>query len=199
MSTSWDWKTNISMQKLEISDDAATGTRPPSLTRGAAYQGLQNDSKLYTYGGTSFMANRSFPDWAAPDASTYSLWSYDTVTQSWSQYDVTMASPYRPNRGAFAEATNLGLAFFLNGQIDHGTSSSTGMMGNRTDYLEGLIVIDTYTQTAKNISTDSLGEPRVAGGLQYIESIGVNGILVALGGMRSSGSDNNNMTNGILV
>ena len=57
-------------------------------------------------------------------------------------------------------------------------------MENTTDYLSGMVVLNTLDQSAINISTSTLGAPRVAGGLEYIEGIGKNGVLVALGGVQ---------------
>ncbi|KAF2145392.1 uncharacterized protein K452DRAFT_283752 [Aplosporella prunicola CBS 121167] len=200
MSDSWDWKTNISDRRIEKTQNSGTGTYPPSLARGALFQGPQNDTKIYTYGGTAVMANQSFPGWVQPEVETYTLWSYDTSGQNWQQYDVTSGSPRRPNYGAHAEAPALGLAFFLNGQLDQGSSIVTkDWWKNTTEYLDGLIIVDTVQQTTRNASTKSLGSPRVGGGLQYIENISSNGILVALGGMRSAGARTENSTNGVLI
>lgn len=187
MSDSWDWKTNITQRKVEKSENPSTGTFPPSLMRGAMFQGNHDDLKVYTYGGTSFLANISFPNWEPPDSSTYALWSYDTSTQMWNQYDVTFASLWRPNRGAYAEAPGRSTAFWLNGQIDQGTSNLTYTTGeNKTTYLEGMIVLNTGDQTARNVSTSSLGPARVGGGLHYIEVMGTKHFLLALGGMQKS-------------
>ena len=41
----------------------------------------------------------------------YTLWSYDTNTSNWDQYDVRDDAPLRVNSGASAEAPDLGLAF----------------------------------------------------------------------------------------
>lgn len=97
------------------------------------------------------------------------------------------ASPRRPNRGASAEAPSLGLAFYLNGQIDSGSSLQNSWMKNTTEHLEGMIVLNTVNQSAANVSTATLGSPRVAGGLLFIEQMATNGALVAVGGLQRSG------------
>ncbi|KAF2087703.1 hypothetical protein K490DRAFT_73631 [Saccharata proteae CBS 121410] len=171
MSSSWDWKTDISELTIEKAKNSDTGTLPPSLTRGALFQGPANVTTIYSFGGTSCLANTTFSGYYVSD-----------------QYDVTAASPRRPNRGAYAEAPALGPGFWLNGEIDQGSSTTTSNMGNETEYLQGMLVIDLVGQIAKNISTTSLGQPRVGGGLQFIDGLGDNGVLVALGGMWASGA-----------
>ena len=100
----------------------------------------------------------------------------------------------------------------LNGQIDHGSSNVmysvtdyvVGTPSNatkvQTTYLGGLLIIDLLTQKARNVSTETLGVPRVAGGLIHTESFGKSksGTLITFGGMRSTG-DRNTFHNGALV
>ncbi|OJD36009.1 cell wall anchored protein [Diplodia corticola] len=154
-----------------------------------ALQASSDASKIYTYGGTTFLGNTSFPGWTPAESDTYSLWSYDTSTHAWDQYDITKSSPLRPNRGSSAEAPALGLSFYLNGQIDAGSSAVAGAsMNNDTEFLDGMIVLDTVNVSSQNLSTATLGNPRVAGGLQFIEAIGERGALVAIGGLQRSGN-----------
>lgn len=189
------------------------GSNPPNMVRGALWRGLANDSRLYTFAGSTFLANQSDPDWRPPGFDDYSLWSYDTSLMTWGQYDVSYAIPRRPNWGAWTEAIPIGLGFFLNGQVDRGSSYVLytmleyvgGTLSNATDnqitYLGGMAIVDLVTQTARNVSTESLGAPRVAGGLIHSPRFGKtkNGTLIALGGMRSADERNNTFTNGILV
>lgn len=108
---------------------------------------------------------------------------------AWNQYDIFKASPYRPSRGLSAEAPDQSLAFYLNGQIDNGSSSSTTTLGDgQAVALPGMVVVDTTTQEARNISTgvDKSVSSRAGGGMVYIPSYGVHGILVALGGLSAS-------------
>lgn len=189
MRDNWDWKTNITIQALQKTDNEETGSNPPSLVRGALFEGPGNDSKIYTYGGTTFLGNTSFPGWSPTETNTYSLWSYDTSTHAWDQYDVTKDSPLRPNRGSSAEVPTLGLSFYLNGQVDAGSSSVAGAsLGNDTEFLDGMIVLNTVNVGSQNLSTATLGNPRVAGGLQFIEAIGANGALIAIGGLQRDGN-----------
>ncbi|RYN19986.1 hypothetical protein AA0112_g10885 [Alternaria arborescens] len=151
--------------------------------------------------------------WKLPASDDYSLWSYDTESMSWARYDLTYAVPRRPNWGANAEAWRLGLAFYLNGMVDKGSSIAAytvteyinGTLQNETadhiTYLPGLNIINMTTQVARNVGTDSLGAPRIAGGLVWGSRIGKsgNGTLVAMGGMRSAGQRIDTFSNGVLV
>ena len=199
MRDSWDWRTNISQLSIPKSPNPTTGTSPLSYVRGALFQGRANDSNIYSFGGTTCLANKSFPGWTSQASDQYSLWSYDTSGQIWQQYDVSSSVPRRPNRGAFTGAPDLGLAFYLNGQIDGGSSLVTQHMGNSTEDLQGLIILNTYNQTARNVSATSLGNPRVAGGLQYIGGIGLNGVIIAIGGVENDGTSSSTVTNGSAV
>lgn len=133
------------------------------------------------------MGNQSFEAYTRPDSSAYPLWSYTYgASTPWGQYAGDTA--WMPNHGAATEAIDQGLAFYLNGQIDWGTSSRTFDILPKTDKiyvpLQGMLILDLNKRSAKNISTSKLrgGVPRVGGTMEYIASIGDNGMLVALGG-----------------
>ncbi|KAF2262743.1 hypothetical protein CC78DRAFT_582331 [Lojkania enalia] len=184
----WDWKTNIIIDAIPKNEtNPSTGTLPPSLTRGHMFHGPADDPAVYIYGGTTFMGNRSFAGHIRPDSSTYPLWAYTANSSDypWSQYDVGL--PWMPNHGAAAEAIDQNLGFYLNGQIDWGTSVQTVNFSNTSTYrpLEGMIVLDLQNHTSRNISTPGLGGdgPRVGGTMEYIADVGGSGILIALGGM----------------
>lgn len=192
MVTSWDWKTNITITDEEkTTANPKTGTYPPSLIRGTMFHGPADVEEVFAFGGTTFMGNTSFLGYVAPDTSTYPLWSYsyDSSVQNpnkWNQYDI--GQPWKPNHGAAAEAVDQSLGFYLNGQIDKGTSAATQNFGNDTTvHLGGMLVIDLTSQTSKNISTANITGygPRVGGCMEYIAPVGKNGILVALGGQLS--------------
>jgi hypothetical protein len=190
LSSAWDWKTNISQKALVKNPNPNTGTSPPVKIRGALYQGLTTDPNIYLFGGTTQWINTSFPGWAqpgeapTPDSPQYGLWSYDAENGTWFQYDVTTASPEPPSSGAWTDAPDKGLAFYLNGEVDNGTSSEEWQLGNVKIFQEGLIVLDLAAGTAKNFSTgDVVGNlPRTRGSLSYLPSVGPEGILVAIGG-----------------
>ncbi|KAH9204569.1 hypothetical protein DL95DRAFT_471362 [Leptodontidium sp. 2 PMI_412] len=83
---------------------------------------------------------------------------------------------------------------YVGGKLSNATN-------NQATYLGGMIIIDLLTQTARNVSTVTLGAPRVAGGLVHTRRFGKteNGTLVAFGGMQSRGGRNTTFTNGILI
>ena len=62
----------------------------------------------------------------------------------------------RPAGGAYAEAPDQGKAFWLHSYIDNGTSKSLERWEGLLQYVDGLIIVDTETQTATNVSTISL-------------------------------------------
>jgi hypothetical protein len=185
LSSSWDWKTNISILGLTKTANPNTGTSPPSLLRGGMYQGGVGDPNIYIFGGTTSQLNGSFSS-TYPDPSTYSLWSFDTTSQTWNQHDVTSTVPTRASRGAYAEAEDQGLAFYFNGQKDAGSDTETTGMNNNTQGLEGLIVVNLTDSsvTARNLSTASINQTSaaVSSELVYIPQVGEKGILVEMGG-----------------
>lgn len=200
MSTSWDWKSNVSIIKVNKTANPQTGTFPPLVGHAALYRGNESDNNIYLYGGTVDFTNTKFPGWQYPTSNQYSLWSYDTVAKIWDQYDVTLNAPERPASGAHAEAPELGLAFWLNGEIDTGSDNNLALIQEFERYLDGFIVIDTNMQTAMNVSTASLDRtPRIGGGLAYISGIGSKGIVVAIGGITRSVADNSNSSTGTYV
>ncbi|KAF2182846.1 hypothetical protein K469DRAFT_669317 [Zopfia rhizophila CBS 207.26] len=184
---SWDWKTNISYIALEETPNPKTGTGVRHSIRGTMYQGPANDSSIYTYAGTSFRGNESFPTkdtnyYSIYYSDQYALWSFNNDSQVWDQYDIQQA--WTPSYGAAAEAPDQALAFYLNGQTDNGTSSQTLYDGDDQTTLDGMIVIDMVKHSSRNISTAGIKDyqPRVGGGMQYVPGVGDNGVLVALGG-----------------
>ncbi|KAF2812788.1 uncharacterized protein BDZ99DRAFT_495966 [Mytilinidion resinicola] len=179
LNETWNWWTNITEAKLNKTENPASG-----LIRGASYQGPPDDSRIWTFGGTSFEGNTSFPGWHTMQSSATPLWSFDTNTKEWSPFS---AGPLveEPNYGLSAEAPDQGLAFYLNGQIDNGTRFTTNDLGNNTLNLPGMVVINLANQTFANISTPGLNEstyPRAGGSMGYVPGLGRSGILVALGG-----------------
>ncbi|KAL9120371.1 MAG: hypothetical protein Q9187_003073 [Circinaria calcarea] len=190
LSKSWDWKTNISetyINKTGIANVIST----PALSRGALYGGMDNDTNIYLYGGTTSYINTSDPAWQPPTSSRYSLFSYDTASGNVAQFNISGESPYRPSSGAYATAPDQGLAFYLGGEVNSGSSIETQILGDTNKFfLDGMIVIDTNTRTASNLSTTKVadGVPRTYASMQYIPGVGENGILVHLGGSDMNGN-----------
>ena len=184
VSTSWDWKANISETATNITANPTTGSIPPQVVRGTLYQGNQSDDTVYLYGGTTSSAKTNFPGWQAAVAPTYSLWSYDTKSTQWSQFDISQNAPNRPSNGAAAEAVEQGLAFFFNGELDSGSASDSGIISGNNVFISGMVVINTNDQTARNLSTAQVSADlaRARGRMQYIPGVGKNGILVLIGG-----------------
>jgi hypothetical protein len=168
------------------------------------FHGPADTTEIYRYGGTTYMGNRSFPGYTWPDASTYSLWTYnyDTADYPWAQYDISQ--PWIANHGAAAEAIDQSLGFYLNGQTDWGTSVITLNILNSTDLykpLPGMLVLNFTDNTSNNISTSKLrgNAPRVGGGMEYFPDVGAMGVLVALGGQINNATAWANDTKGELV
>jgi hypothetical protein len=74
------------------------------------------------------------------------------VSNAWTQYDLFSSAPERPSYGASAEASDLGLAFYMNGMITNWSSPTTSYLGNNTVFLEGMVVIDLKNQKASHCS-----------------------------------------------
>lgn len=94
------------------------------------------------------------------------------------------------------------LSFYLNGQVDSGSSSQTKNLDSSTSIFQpGMIVINHDTQTAKNISTDALvgKKPRIRGAMQYIVAMGDKGLIVLIGGTEKTVSDTTDRGLGELV
>lgn len=185
LSTSWDWKANISETATNVTANPRTGSVPPQVISGTLYQGTQDDDSIYLYGGTTSYANVSFPGWQGPVVPTYSLWSYDPESAQWSQFDVSQNAPYRPSNGAAAEAVDQGLAFYFNGELDNGSSGQElGIIAGANVFVGGMVVINTTDQTARNLSTAQVSADlaRARGRMQYIPGVGEKGIVVLIGG-----------------
>ena len=121
---------------------------------------------------------------AGSRSSTYSLWSLDTKSTQWSQFDVSHNAPYRPSNGAAAEAVDQSLAFYFNGELDSGSLQQMEIISGTNIFLSGMIVINTTDQTARNLSTVQV-DPNLArarGRMQYISGVSEKGILVLIGG-----------------
>lgn len=152
--------------------------------RGGLFEG-PDDENIWLYGGTTSWWNTSFPGIQFPQSDYYSLWSYNTSDQLWMEHSVYNDAPLRPSSGAYAEAPELGLAFYFNGEIDSGSSKETQSLGtDQKIFLEGMIVLNLTDGTARNISTTAVSGslPRSRGVLEYVPGYGEKGILVAIGG-----------------
>ena len=201
MTTSWDWKKNISQVLIERTANPNTGTPPPQVVRGALYQGAPDDPNIYLYGGTTSFLNTSFPNYTDPYTNQYSLWSYDTGKDTWNQFDVTRNARLRPNSGGWTDAPDLGLAFYFNGKIDNGSEPGTASLDDRDQFLGGMVVLDTKTRQVKNVSTDAVspGTGRVRSQMVYLPAVGKKGSLVVIGGGTKDVGDLSDTEMGTLV
>ena len=103
----------------------------------------------------------------------------------WSQYDISSVAPYRPSNGAYAEAPEQSLAFYLNGEINNGSAPGIGLAPGVNAFLTGMIVINTTDQTARNISTADVtgNRPRARAQMQLLPNVGQRGAIVLIGGI----------------
>ncbi|KAL8802228.1 MAG: hypothetical protein Q9182_003948 [Xanthomendoza sp. 2 TL-2023] len=202
LSKPWDWKTNVSMKALLKPGKPEIDVTPPVTYRGALFFGSNADPNIYLWGGTTSKANTSFPGFIGPLPITFTMWSFNIVSQVWNHYDMTHDIQYRPSSGAFAEARDQHRSFWLNGQVDAGSQTQTTRLDSSTKiFQEGLIIIDHSNQTAKNVSTKSLvgNKPRTRGRMQYLSTIGANGIIVLIGGNQKVVTDTTDRSLGDLV
>ncbi|KAL9590222.1 MAG: hypothetical protein Q9203_000950 [Teloschistes exilis] len=202
LSKPWDWKTNVSIKALAKPGMPVLPTSPPVVSRGAFYYGSDNDPNIYLWGGTTSKANPSFPGFIGPLPITFTMWSFNTHSHVWDHYDLSDSVPYRASSGAYAEVRDQHRSFYLNGQVDSGSSTQTMSLSLDTKiFQEGMIVIDHSNQTAKNISTKGLvgDKPRTRGRMQYISGLGSHGILVLIGGNEKNVTDTKDQSLGDLV
>lgn len=193
MSSSWDWQTNISQHALEKTMAVNTNGATPFLVRGSIFQGPSNDTKLYMFGGSTTYENNSFPGFVGPTSDRHPLYSYDHSASQWNAIDLSSYDIIRPASGATAEAPDLGLGFWYNGQLDSGSSTQSQNLGDGViKFMMGMTVLDFYHGSARNLSTDAVSDqPRVRGKMVYIPGIGQRGILVLVGGGEKGAGYNN--------
>lgn len=200
MRSSWDWKNNISIAVKDKIPDPSTGIEPPLVVRGALFSGSSLDTNIYLYGGTTTYLNTSLPTLEKPTSSQYALWSFDTVNGSWVPYNMTSDVPNRPAGGAYAEASDRGLTFYLNGFVNDKEKDGLEGTSSFLQYLDGLVMIDTQSHTATNFSTASLRRfPRAKGSMVYIPDEGSQGILMAMGGVTKPSDDDSVSNEGDFV
>ncbi len=190
-----------SEKAFSITPNPTTRPLPPQVVRGTIYHGSQGDDRIYLYGGTTSYLNTSFPEWQPPTPSTYTLWSYDTKSRQWTQYNIEQSAPYRPSNGAAAEAVDQGLAFYFNGELDIGSSQGIDIANDTSVFVSGMIVINTTDQTARNLSTGqvSIDLARARGRMLYVPNVGEKGILVLIGGSIFPPNQLNNVKSGNFV
>ncbi|KAL8735875.1 MAG: hypothetical protein Q9181_002653 [Wetmoreana brouardii] len=102
--------------------------------------------------------------------------------------DSSVTAPIRPSSGAYAEAPEQSLAFYLNDEINNGSAAGLGFAAGTSAFLTGMIVINTTDQTARNLSTAEVTgyNPWARAQMQYVPGVGEKGIVVLLGGSRKA-------------
>lgn len=125
---------------------AATGNVVPQVQNAALFQGSPSDSKVYLYGGVTPTINTSFPNWQTDTTDQYTLWGLETTTMEWTQYDIFDNVPNRPSYGAYADAPDLGLGFYLNGRLTSNSEIDSEGLGTTVTSLNGLVVLDLSKQ-----------------------------------------------------
>ncbi|KAL9115470.1 MAG: hypothetical protein Q9227_000791 [Pyrenula ochraceoflavens] len=189
MSQSWDAQKSLPASTVPKAPAPGTGKMPPSLVQGALFQGTSSESRLFAYGGTTYNANMSFEGFEPNNPMGGALWSYDTATKSWFEFSQDNVT-YRPNWAAAAEAPELGLGFYLEGQVDIIT---TTIIGKEKLPVSGLAIVDTLNHNTRNVSTEAFtsNNPRRGGSLVYIPSVGSKGSLILLGGIVAGSPEQN--------
>ncbi|KAJ9607384.1 hypothetical protein H2200_008457 [Cladophialophora chaetospira] len=185
MSASWDWKTNVSISQYgKTESGSVAGMKwPVNIHDGALFGGLNDSSSLTMFGGSTSGFNQSFPNYLVPPDTRYGIWTYDIDGDLWTAVDTSGVLDTIPSWGASAEAPDQGVAFYVGGQIDGGTANSTQFLGDDTVGVPGMVVIETGTNTIKNITgLSAIKTNRQGGGLVYVDNFGKSGVLVLIGG-----------------
>jgi hypothetical protein len=185
MTSSWDWKTNVSISQFarQESGSVAGMKWPVNVHDGALYGGAVDSSTLTMFGGTTSGFNESFPNYLIPPDTRYGIWSYDIEGDLWTAVDTSDSLDTIPSWGASAEVPERNLAFYVGGQFDEGTASSTQYLENSTVGVSGMVVIETTTNTVKNITgLSAIKTNRQGAGLVYVPNFGKAGMLVLIGG-----------------
>ncbi|KAF2093704.1 hypothetical protein NA57DRAFT_61407 [Rhizodiscina lignyota] len=185
MSDSWDWKVNVTEKAIPKTTPPSSLNSVPNMLRGAAFSAPANDPKIYIFGGSNFTLNSSFENYTGPLSDTNALWSFDPTVSEWQQHEFSGASPARPNRGAWADVSDQGLGFFLNGYYDSGTSTGYEYLHNGTIGQTGMAMVNTTDLSySRNFSTSQIYglEPTYGAAMAYVPGLGRKGSLIVVGG-----------------
>ncbi|KAM3067597.1 hypothetical protein ACMFMG_000089 [Clarireedia jacksonii] len=199
MNESWTWQsgsTNLPMVSEQVLFPVPSDNVPSVVVSGALFSGSINDNALYLYGGTQQSMNTSFYSYSESNSIDQTLLSYDISGKQWQSINVSSTNLQKSSYGASADVPDQGIGFYFNGEINNGTSADTASIPAYNSIpLEGMVMIDTVSNTSRNISTSAIdGNARIGAILQYVPGVGEKGILVQFGGRyREAGV----MTNGI--
>ncbi|KIW44883.1 uncharacterized protein PV06_03321 [Exophiala oligosperma] len=156
---------------------------PINVHDASLFAGKNDSTTLHMFGGTTSGFNESFRYFEVAPTTQYAVWSYDMRDDTWLAVDTSGALDTIPSWGASTEVPDLGLAFFVGGQIDSGTADTTQNLGDETIGVGGMVVINTTTNNVKNLTVDeSVRSNRQGAGMVYVANFGESGVLVLLGG-----------------
>ncbi len=190
MSTSWDWKTDFPQKEISKLRDSTGNLLVPDMSRGTLFPDPSNPNKFWLFGGSTAIDNMTFVGWQWPQPGADSLWSYDSLNNSWTAYNMSKYGIDKPASGASTSIPEKGLAFWFNGMQDNGSSAETTVLQGATRFLSGMVVLDLNNQTARNLSTAAVSsEARVRGQMVHVPLPGSDGILVLIGGGQKPTSD----------
>ena len=189
MSKPWDAQYSLPASTVQKTAAAGIGATPPSLVQGALFQDSSEGPMVFAYGGTTPTINASFPGYTPNNPKGAALFAYDTSSKGWFQFSQDNTT-YRPNFGAAAEAPELGLGFYFNGQID---VLQTTAIGKDKTPVEGMIIVDAGNHNTRNVTTSGFtgGNTRRGGSMQYVPSVGSKGSLVMVGGIAAGTPEQN--------
>jgi Kelch motif len=189
MTASWDWKSNVTINGLTKKESGSVSGMPwpVNINNGALYGGTSDSNTLWSFGGTTSSFNQSFPYFEIPPTQQYAIWAYDLNAETWAAIDTSSNGINIPSYGASAESEELGLAFYVGGQIDSGTSNTTAYLDNNTIPLNGMVVLDTASYNVVNISVPAnINGDRTGAGMVYVNTLGKEGVLALVGGETTS-------------
>lgn len=175
------------------------GNPIPILSNGGLLCSGAGDDQFYLLGGTTTQVNQTWPYSQQPLTPVTSLWSYNSLQKSWTEYSQSPDLGSKVNKAACFGASDQELGFCVGGQVDEGSSDATKDFGDFAYMVEGLQILFTNNQTMRNISAKGISRfPRTRGAAGYISAVGQSGIGVLLGGVQEAipnilGSGNGSM------
>lgn len=157
--TSYQYKFLLTIGPKEIPTDRVVG--------GALSHDPTNPSGVSLYGGAPLEFNDANNTFVSTTPVSDLLWSFDTISRSWSFSNVSTLGLNVSRHSASAEVAAKDLLFYLDGA--------------------NLVVLNTVARTARHITLPAKVS-RIGANLQYIASLGSKGILILIGG--DPGPDN---------
>ncbi|KAL6240690.1 hypothetical protein RBB50_012400 [Rhinocladiella similis] len=156
MTAPWDWKTNVcTSQNLGYLGGSVEGFNGPINVHDASLCGGKNDSTtIHMFGGTTSSFNKSFRYFEVAPTTQYAMWSYYTRYDTWLAINTSDPLGTIASWGASTAVSDMGLAFFVGGQIESGTVDTTQYLCDETIGISGTVVINTTTNHVQNFTVD---------------------------------------------